>query len=91
MTESQQRTLTRNALLQDLEAASPVDLPLSTLAQGARAVHAINVTNDQVEKHLKYLVEKGLVQEKNSAISAGDKRYSLTASGLDYLESEGLV
>ena len=91
ITEEQQRTLIRNAILQDLEAASPISLPLTTLEQGLRVAHAISATSAQIEKHLSYLVEKGFVEVTASAVSAGDKRYKLTASGREYLESEGLV
>ena len=91
MTEAQQRTQTRDAILQDLEAAAPISLRLETLGGGIRRVHAINVTDGEIKKHLDYLIEKGLVEETASKISAGDKRYKLTGDGRDYLESEGLI
>ena len=91
MTEAQQRTLCREAILMDLESASPASLPLSTLVHGMRAIRSITITKDQAAKHLSHLISKGFAQESSSAISAGDKRYSLTAAGRDFLESEGLV
>ena len=91
MTEAQQRTQTRDAILLDLEAAAPISLRLETLGGGIRRIHAISLTDAEIKKHIDYLVEKGLAQETASKVSAGDKRYKITGDGRDYLESEGLV
>jgi hypothetical protein len=91
MTEAQQRTQIRNALLLDLEAASPASLPVSTLAAALTQVHVIRCDSDALDKHLDHLLGKGLVAVRGSAISAGDLRYSLTSSGRDYLEESGLI
>lgn len=91
MNEAQQRLQCRNAILLDLEAASPASLPASTIASALRTVHVIPVDAAVLDKHLGYLEGKGLIEKRSSAISAGDARWQLTADGRDYLESEGLA
>ena len=41
----------------------------------------------EMEREIEYLVAKGLVSIDRGAISAGVKRYKITASGIEYLEA----
>ena len=91
MNEAQQRTQTRNALLGDLAAAASIGLPARTIASNLRSIHAIPVTEAQLADHLHYLISKDFVAANANTVSAGDKRYTLTAAGREYLEAENLI
>tara|TARA_B100000989_G_C19399408_1_gene409293 strand:- start:262 stop:531 length:270 start_codon:yes stop_codon:yes gene_type:complete len=84
------RQLTRNALLLQLEAASPAPLPIGTLRQGIR-IAGIQLEHKGLEKELEYLSSKGFVDKHAATLSAGHQLYTLTAFGLEYLEGEGLA
>lgn len=90
MNEADQKQLTREGILCDLAAARPATLPLGTLLQGRR-VAGIPTTLEQLQGELGYLADKDLVEETASALSAGAKRYRITAAGIDHLEAEGLA
>jgi hypothetical protein len=78
------------ALLLQLEAASPVGLPLETLGQGLRLA-GFQSAEDRLPKELDYLVGKHWVEKSSSLLNAGHWVYRLSATGRDALESEGLV
>lgn len=88
--QSSQKQLLRQAILIQLEAASPASLPLDTLLQGINlAGH--NVSTTQLLKDLQYLEEKSLINTKPQTLSPGELRYSLSATGRDLLETQGLA
>ena len=49
-----------------------------------------SLSTEDLETTLQYLVDKGLLVQTASALSAGNRLWRLTASGIDYLESKGL-
>lgn len=87
----EQKALLRQGLLLQLEAASPVSLPITTLAQGVRLAGFADRLDTEVRADLDYLVDKGLAIESTNEISAGLKRWKLTAEGREFLEGKGLV
>ncbi|TVP80449.1 MAG: hypothetical protein EA353_03770 [Puniceicoccaceae bacterium] len=91
MTEAQQRTQIRNALLLDLEAASPASLPKSTTGSNLRSVHAIPVSDKQLDQHLDLFVGEGVVEAIPQRFSPGDVRYKLSSAGRLYLEESGQI
>lgn len=85
-----QRELLRNAILLQLESASPVTLARTTLRQGIHALgHEVEET--ALRKELHYLEDKELLSRTRSQVSRGLERYRLTAAGRDYLEEIGLA
>jgi len=91
MTEAQQRTQIRNALLLDLEAASPASLPKSTIVSNLRSVHAIPVDGRQLDKHIDLFVGEGVVEAIPQRFSPGDVRFKLTSAGRLFLEESGQI
>ena len=89
-TPTAQNELRRNAILIQLEAAAPATLPPETLHQGLRlAGH--NLTPAALDKDLAYLADKNLLTSQQPTLARSTRRYRLTATGRDYLESQGLA
>ncbi len=89
-TTIQKRTAIRTALLLQLEAASPVGLPLETLRQGLRLA-GFELDASRVAQELDYFVGKHWAEKSASLLNAGHWVFKLSANGRDALESEGLV
>lgn len=86
----EERERFRIALLQQLRAAAAVSLPLSTLVTGAK-IAGFDQANDQIVRgELVYLLDKGLVTTADKAISPENKRWRITAAGIDTLAEAGL-
>lgn len=85
------RELLRIALLRGCEAASPMSLPLETLADVARNAGFDKAVASGLEKELDYLVGKGWLESVRNSFSQGQKRWKLTSEGRDVLEREGLA
>lgn len=90
MIESELKQLTREGILGDLAAVRPSTVPANTLLQGRRYA-GIPLSEAQLTNELDYLIDKGLVEKTAAALSAGAKRYRITAAGIDHLEAEGLA
>lgn len=89
-TNAHQTLLLRHALLLQVAAASPVPLPATTLLEGLRlAGHPLD--SQQLAAQLSYLCDKGQIHPHTSELSHGLQRYSLSATGRDYLEAQGLI
>lgn len=84
------KILKRNALLMQLGNAYPLSLPLSSLRLGI-SLAGWKLSDELIERELQYLIEKRFVEKSELLLSAEEKRYKLTAIGLDYLEREGLI
>jgi len=82
--------LQRNAILLQLEAAHPTSLAPGILIQGLLlSGHSTSI--DLLDKHLDYLLQKQLLTNIKHQLSPSLSRFKITASGLDYLEQEGLA
>lgn len=90
MKSEQTTLLLRHALLLQLAASTPVALPESTLAEGLR-IAGYNTLENELRGHLIYLEEKGCINQLPSELSAGLRRYRISAAGRDYLEREALI
>ena len=76
----------RRAVLLQLYAVFPADLPPSTILEGLRLA-GFDCGLDDVQRNLEYLRQKGLVEMRPSRISVSSVRASLTSEGEEYLES----
>ena len=82
--------LQRNAILLQLEAAHPASLAPDILVQGLQLCgHSIH--QEILDKHLDYLLQKQLLITQKQQLSPSLSRYKITASGIDYLETQGLA
>jgi hypothetical protein len=84
-----ERELFRNTLLIQLEFASKMGLPIATLVNGAK-IAGFPIDSKDAEKELDYLVDKTFAEETTRAVSPENKRWRITASGRDYLATQGL-
>lgn len=90
MSTAQQKLLVRHAILLQLAAAAPAPLPVATLQQGLRLLgHTTDAAT--LAAHLDYLAQKQYTHATRSELSSADLRYYLSASGRDYLETQGLA
>ena len=85
-----QAELLRHALLLALEAAAPASITVETLRYGA-ILAGYTVDEATILCDLEYLAEKGFAVHEACPIAMGVRRYRLTATGRDYLESRGLA
>lgn len=85
-----ERQLIRQAIMLQLEAASPATLPTETLLQGV-CLAGHKITEKQLQKELAYLNDKKLVESALHELDSSDRRHRLTAAGQDYLEADGLI
>ena len=88
----QSRALLRNAILLQLEASSPISLPLSTLRNGVQLAGFCNLSTTALVKEMAYLLDKELIViESPNPVSPNLDRYRINAKGQDYLESQNLI
>lgn len=80
----------RQTILLVLEAAGTTPVPIDDL-QRMLPLKSVRMGFTEIEKELDYLLGKGLVQAVTHDLSAGFRRWKLTATGRELLESEGLA
>lgn len=90
MNNPQHKLLLRHAILLQLAASSPVPLPAQTLLEGIRLA-GYETDKSALFTHLDYLEQKQHIKTSSSELSAADTRYSLSATGRDYLESKDMI
>lgn len=82
--------LIRHAVLLQLNAVYPTPIPASTLDQGLKiAGHMLSAS--ALHRELSYLKDKQLLSAEPSLLDPTVRRYRLTATGEDYLHSQGLI
>jgi hypothetical protein len=81
----------RNCILAQVARSGSFGLPLSTLIQGARMAGFGRIEGDELDPHLHFLVSDGKLSVAGAAVSAALKRWTITAEGMRYAESEGLT
>jgi len=86
-----QKELLRESVLLQLHAARPVLLPLSTILRGVQLQGFDDLDERGIESELTYLHAKNLISFTRAKISHGNRRFGLTAEGVEYLESKGLA
>lgn len=82
-------TLRINLLLQ-LRTTSGASLPLGTLVTGARLAAIEGANDDTVRAALAYLQDKELVSAHAPLVSPENRRWRITAGGVDFLAVAGL-
>lgn len=82
--------LLRHAILTQLHAAQPASLATDTIAQGVRlAGH--DTTSATLQNELLYLEDRTLITTAPHPLDPSLPRYRLTATGRDYLATQGLA
>jgi hypothetical protein len=89
MTTPQSLELFRNSILRQLNAALPASLTAETLALGLQ-IAGFAIDDSPLRAELLYLEQKSLLEPVAKTLST-TPRYRLTATGRDYLQSEGLA
>lgn len=89
MTESQITQL-RLALLLQMDAQDPAPIAETTLHQGALLAGFSGVSAQDIQSHIKSLVQLGLVDEQPNPLNAALKRYTRTEAGRVALVQAGL-
>lgn len=84
--KTEETILLRIAILRQLDAARPANLPLETLLTGVHLAGIKRVDTEHLERELDALVRKSLVAEERSSLHKGARRWEITGEGLDYLE-----
>ncbi len=82
------KLLLRTAILLQLQAASPVSIPLKTIWCGTDFA-GFKENQSQILKEMFYLEKKGFVLPQSEEISVGEVRYGLTLKAMEYLEKRG--
>ena len=82
--------LLRQTLLMQLSVAYPASIPLEALHQGALlAGHAL--TPAEALREVAYLIDRQLLSTQASFLNPAVCLYRLTATGKDYLSTQGLT
>ena len=76
----------RENILQQLDASRNPTLA-NVLLIGLRCGGFPKTDEAELEHEVQYLISKGFVSLDNASISAGVKRYTITATGTEYLEA----
>ena len=79
-----------NLLQQLREAGGENTLPVSMLLTGVRLGGFRDASADTVRSGLAYLQDKGFVASPPKAVSPENKRWRITAAGIDFLAEEGV-
>jgi hypothetical protein len=82
----EQKEIYRNNILLQLDTARAPMLG-NTLFIGLKAGGFTDSTVAEMKSEIEYLIAKGLVSIERAAISAGVKRYKITADGIEYVEA----
>ena len=84
------KLLRRTAILLQLQAAYPAALPFQTLMDGLKlaSMHAYP-SEDELRADCEYLAEKNFLTQTRSEISPSEKRFKISAKGLDFLTESG--
>lgn len=80
--------LFRRAILIQLDAAHPASVSTSVLSEGMRTA-GFFFDEKSLSSEIDYLCQKNYLELSRSQISAAHVRAKLSATGKDYLESEG--
>jgi len=83
-------TYERHAILLQLHAAAPATLPAETLQTGLK-LSGFDVSEKQLQAQLLYLADKALVLKEAALLDPTRPCYRLTATGLDYLQTQNLA
>jgi hypothetical protein len=82
--------LFRDAILRALKASPTAGLNRGTLEIALRLGGFPPATAQDVEREIQYLIDKGFVAEVLKSHSPANKRWRLTAAGMDDLDLRGL-
>ena len=91
MTENRVESV-RNELLMQGYANRPAARAIEKFVRAARLGGEFPDANaTEFGREMEYLVAKGLMEERRSEIAQAERRYTITAAGVDYVEREGLA
>jgi hypothetical protein len=82
--------LFRDAILRSLKANRASGMNRFTLEIALRMVGFPRASTEEVEREIQYLIDKGFVLEVPKSHSPANKRWRLTAAGVDDLDLKGL-
>jgi hypothetical protein len=82
--------LFRDALLRSLKANRTTGMNRFTLEIALRMTGFARATAGEVEQEIQYFMDKGFVVEVAKSHSPANKRWRITAAGVDDLEMRGL-
>ena len=83
---AQEKQFYRENILQQLDTSRNPTLA-NVLLIGLRCGGFTKTGEAELEHEIQYLIAKGFVSIDNASISAGVKRYTITAVGTEYLEA----
>lgn len=89
MTSTQLEAL-RICVLQQLREVGDGSLPISTLVLGAQLKGFTSASEEMLRATLAYLYDKSLVASVEKTLSPENKRWRITAAGIDFLAQCGL-
>lgn len=84
------KQIIREKILRQAHASGPRGIT-AEVAQRGVALAGFALESNQIALELHYLTDKGLLSIGAAALSAGARRFAITAAGIEYLESEGLA
>ncbi|MGA2175061.1 MAG: hypothetical protein ABSH38_08790 [Verrucomicrobiota bacterium] len=90
MITENQLELFRDALLRALKAAGSTGLSVSTLEIALRASGFRHFNTQELEGQLQYFGDKDFAAEVPKSHSVSNKRWRITAAGIDDLEGRGM-
>ena len=82
--------LYRDAILRSLKANRTTGMNRFTLEIALRMVGFPLATTEELEQEIQYFIDKGFVIEVAKSHTPANKRWRLTAAGVDDLEKRGL-
>ncbi len=82
------KIMVRTAILLQLRAASPAQMPVKNLLCGLK-IASFEIGESELLRELDYLEKKGYIKMGEDEISPSYKRCTLSALAYDYLERRG--
>lgn len=86
---STQRETLRISILTALDAAKPYAVTLQALRVNLPTFRGLGA--DELQAEVDYLIGKGFAEKRGKAISPENQQWGITATGRDFLATEGLA
>ncbi len=87
----EQKELLRNAILLQLNAATPLGCKKLFLQNGVKVAGFQMLTEDQFEAELRYLFSHGMQETQKREINRANPVYQITQKGVEWLDEQNLI
>ena len=86
-----QKEMLRDAILGGLYKAQPVGLRIDPIHVGVRYAGFQNLEKEELQKQLRYLEARGMIERAKKELSLAVEIYMITEKGTAHLDESGLL